>query len=201
LNVPLALKEGFIDLEDYNAASSAPNAVLGSRNFSSPSSPTIPRIFVSTNNSNSSHPFPRRFWPLSLQLKPLGFIKENETLEMTLTGWTLNGTAVEDYWSLWILFFGPGRAGTWWVRTESFDKEGKGVNVLEVKLKSGNTSDWQLGGPDSDLGIAIDDLRVKFLGEAEGEAEREMVDERKMGRLWTGWWKLSSWRWMMGWED
>jgi hypothetical protein len=69
LNVPLAIKAGVIDLKDIDASLSAPNAILGSQNFSPTSHPVTPRIYVSSScetNSNCSNDFPHHFQPISM---------------------------------------------------------------------------------------------------------------------------------------
>ncbi|KAN0119325.1 hypothetical protein V8E51_001533, partial [Hyaloscypha variabilis] len=112
LNVPLALKAKILDLEDANAATSLPNALLGSRTFSSPSQMTIPRIYVANNCSlpgvHCENDFPHRFEAISMSIKPLGFIEKGESVRMEVNGWRFEGDEVKWY-GIGIIFFGPGR--------------------------------------------------------------------------------------------
>ncbi|KAE9379895.1 hypothetical protein N431DRAFT_394302 [Stipitochalara longipes BDJ] len=164
LNVPLALKAGLLDTEDANAATSLPNALLGSRAFSSPSHITIPRIYVSNNCSspkvNCKNDFPYRFEAVSMSIKPLGYIEKGESVHMDINGWQFEGEEVAKWYEFSIIFFGPGRVGRGRLGLEQWG-EGKGINVLETKFTGGDGSDWL---------FAVDDLVVDFMDE---EDERE----------------------------
>jgi hypothetical protein len=108
-----------------------------------------------------------------MKIKAPGFINENETLEMEINRWRLDGRQVVDYWSDWIFFwFGPGRTGSWYLGMEAFDRGGKGVHIMEIKLKASSVSDWRLAGYGADCRFAVDDLRVRILdGEGDGWEE------------------------------
>jgi hypothetical protein len=60
-----------------------------------------------------------------VKIKALGFINENETLEMEINRWRLDGRDVVDYWSVWILWFRPGRTGSSYLGMEALTEGGK----------------------------------------------------------------------------
>jgi hypothetical protein len=167
LNVPLAIKTGVIDLEDIDASLSAPNAILGSQNFSSTSHPVIPRIYVSPScetNSNCSSDFPHHFQPISMRVKPLGFIEKERCVVMEINGWELDGIEVVNYYGAAIFWGGPGYVGSFrlgmahWGQKEG--EEGRGINVLEVKC-------YVYKGKENKF--VIDDLVVSILDGEGGE--------------------------------
>ena len=161
LNVPLAAKTGFLGPEDENAATSPPNALLGSRNFSSPSKITIPRIFVANNCSSPKMDcqsgFPYRFKAVSMSIKPLGLIEKGERVHMEVSGWQFEGEELVKWYGLSIVFFGPGRVTSGWLGIESWG-DGKGINVLETKFMDGDGEDWL---------FAVDDFVVDFMNAEE----------------------------------
>jgi hypothetical protein len=186
LNVPLAINASLLDPEDIDAVFSSPNALLGSPSFSPHS--TLPRIFVSSpcscsrtstspspdSDSDSECPneFPLRFQPISILVKPIGFLPRGKGVAIEIQAWELEGREVVNVYGAWI-HWGAGSEGK-----GSFTRglrlsmrhwgKGRGMNVLEIRCY-----EW-VGKRGERRGFVVDDLVVGGLGrEGEDDVERE----------------------------
>ena len=158
VNVPLAINASILDPEDYAAASSLPNALLGSTKFSSHG--TIPRIYVANNCSsllsNCTNDFPHPFHPVSMRIKPIDFVPSR--ILITVVGWELDGKEVLNMYGFrFALGFAGGGGGHFGVGLKlPLDRfgEGKGkIHVLEIKCRDPEGKDWR---------FTVDDLEVSI---------------------------------------
>jgi hypothetical protein len=158
VNVPLAINASILDPEDNGAASSLPNALLGSPNFSSHG--TIPRIYVANNCScplsNCTNDFPHPFHPISMRINPIDFLPSGVFGLIDVVGWELDGKEVLNMYSCSFSWgFTGNRSGHFGRSLKlTIDRwgEGKGkIHVLEIKSRDNKGKDRRFTVDDLEL--------------------------------------------------
>jgi hypothetical protein len=176
LNVPLAINTSLIAPEDIAAASSAPNALFGSRSslsLSETKEAPFPRFFVDPSYPSSSPnpaPFHRKFLLHSFIIKPLGYIPKATWAKFQIRAFDLEEETSRGA----LLFFGGDNRGEGYVSrsSEIWLASWGPMNVFEIKATEGVP-----GGEDGkDWDFTIDDLAVEIL-EEEKEEEILVRDE------------------------
>ncbi|KAE9376197.1 hypothetical protein N431DRAFT_556400 [Stipitochalara longipes BDJ] len=167
VNVSLAVEKGLLDEEDRDKSLSAPNAILGSEEFS-PGVATVPRIYVSPSSVSEEceeemkgkweEDFPHRFQPIYIRLKPVGEIEKEGLVIIAINAWMLDGRDVLDVYGAGIIWGGPGHVHSFRLGMAHWGKEGQGVNVLEIKCY-----DWKDGKKGGERKFLADDLVIKIL--------------------------------------
>ena len=153
MNVPLAYKNGSLAPEDINCATSAPNALLGSR-----ADPSVwPRIALSsafhgTIPTSESKSQAKSFKLLGLSIKALGVVPQY--LSIILQGWVIESGRVVDSAFLSLTYLREGHQSVTKLDLSRWASWQKNITVVEMSAESRGGEDWE---------FCVDDVLVNFV--------------------------------------
>lgn len=149
MNVALAYKNGSLEPEDINCASSAPNALMGSRADRS----VWPRIALSSGFQGASSKA-KSFRLLGLSMKPLGATPV--FLSFIVQGWVIESGRAVDYAAVSVMYLREGHQPVFNLDVTRWVTWQKNVSVIEMWAQTREGEDWE---------FCVDDVRIELVEE------------------------------------